>query len=68
MKKLLIIIAALPISLASFGQTKVNKRIMLDSLNNKASASAIRDGLTNRISVGIELSAVERHRGRITNI
>lgn len=36
MKRILIIIAALLIGAASYGQTKVNKRIMLDTLNAKA--------------------------------
>jgi len=42
MKRILIIIAALLISLASFGQTKVNKRMMLNSLNNKFSEADVR--------------------------
>jgi len=36
MKRTLIIITALLISLTSFGQTSVNKRIMLDTLQTKA--------------------------------
>ena len=35
MKKILIFIAAIVLSIGAFGQTKTNSRIMLDSLNNK---------------------------------
>lgn len=42
MKRTLIIITALLIGLASYGQTKANTRIMLDSLNNKFSEADIR--------------------------
>ena len=42
MKRILIITVALLIGLVSYGQTSVNKRIMLDSLNNKASIIQVR--------------------------